>query len=182
MPKRAGTSTRSTKKLGLAAGLPEIGLGQEIMNVTSQENKTTPVDGQPPGFPDTEPLELLDRSDVALDETLDRAPSPTADKRLIRQEKKLVDRCVRGDVGAWEELYQKHPPPLLRSIAVLLGPKGTDRNLVDELAAQVWYSLVDQDGQLLGRFCPKRGARLNTFIRAVAKDVTSRYFRAEQRR
>lgn len=109
-------------------------------------------------------------------------PSKEVNQKQIKQEKKLVDRCVRGEVAAWEELYETHHPSLLRSISGLLGTKGSDHDLVDELAAQVWYSLVDGDGKLLGRFCPKRGARLNTFIRAVARDVTSRYFRTEQRR
>lgn len=112
---------------------------------------------------------------------LDFAPLAD-DKKLIKKEGKLVDRCVRGEVLAWEELYEQHHPALMRSVSILLGSRGADRNLVDELAAQVWYCLVDEDGALLGRFSPKRGARLNTFIRAVAKDVTSRYFRTEQRR
>lgn len=126
--------------------------------------------------------QVVESAEAWFNEDAGEERLPETAKKNIRREKKLVDRCVRGEVAAWEELYEEHHPPLLRSLAVLLGNRGSDRNLVDELAAQVWYSLVENDGELLGKFCPKRGARLNTFIRAVAKDVTSRYFRTEQRR
>ncbi len=125
---------------------------------------------------------LVEQAELWLAEDETEQVSSDAGKKAIKREKKLVDRCVRGEVAAWEELYQQHHPALLRSLCVLLGTKGSDRNLVDELAAQVWYSLVDEDGELLGRFCPTHGARLNTFIRTVAKDVAYRYFRTEQRR
>jgi len=109
-------------------------------------------------------------------------PAKLSEKERVRLERQLVERCLKGEVAAWEELYEKHHTPLLRCLAILLGPRGGDRNLVDELAAQVWYALVDDDGKLLGKFSPKRGTRLNTFIRAVAKDTTTRHFRAERRR
>ena len=149
------------------------------MKIASGENVCIPVQGRDKATPDAKVVRRKrDRPATPLP---DFAPLED-DKKLIKKEKKLVDRCVRGEVSAWEELYEQHHPALMRSVAILLGSRGADRNLVDELAAQVWYCLVDEDGALLGRFSPKRGARLNTFIRAVAKDVTSRYFRTEQRR
>ncbi len=149
------------------------------MKIASGENACVPVQGRDSVAPDAKVVRRKrDRSAATLPD-LARLED---DKKLIKKEKKLVDRCVRGEILAWEELYEQHHPALMRSVAILLGSRGADRNLVDELAAQVWYCLVDEDGALLGRFCPKRGARLNTFIRAVAKDVTSRYFRTEQRR
>ncbi|MGA2030687.1 MAG: hypothetical protein ABSG68_00385 [Thermoguttaceae bacterium] len=57
-----------------------------------------------------------------------------------------------------------------------------DPNLVDEIAARVWYALVANDGELLARYSPQRGARLITFMRALAKDEICRHFRAEIRR
>ncbi len=55
-------------------------------------------------------------------------------------------------------------------------------SLVDEIAARVWYALVDNDGELLLRYDPDRGARLITFMRALAKDMLRRHFRSERRR
>ncbi len=152
------------------------------MRNATDEEVLLPVDGEILDSSGLDRERFVEQADAWNDGGGQEHPSPASDKQLIKREKKLVGRCARGDVAAWEELYQQHHPALLRSISVLLGTKKPDRNLVDELAAQVWYSLVDEDGELLGKFCPTHGARLNTFIRAVAKDVTYRYFRAEQRR
>jgi len=94
----------------------------------------------------------------------------------------LVARCAAGEVGAWEELYDQCHVPLLRAIRCLLGQTVPDQNLIDELAARVWYALIDKDGKLLARFDKQRGARLGTFLRHVARDVTARHFRTEIRR
>ncbi|MCX7424630.1 MAG: hypothetical protein NTW96_03225 [Planctomycetia bacterium] len=100
----------------------------------------------------------------------------------ILADAELVKRCVAGEVDAWEGLYDQCHEPLLRSIEHVLGSDHADPNLVDELAARVWYALVAEDGKLLGRFDVRREARLGTFLRCIAKDVTSRYFRSEYRR
>ncbi|HBO46263.1 MAG TPA: hypothetical protein DD670_20525, partial [Planctomycetaceae bacterium] len=71
----------------------------------------------------------------------------------------LVARCAAGEVGAWEELYDQCHVPLLRAIRCLLGQTVPDQNLIDELAARVWYALIDKDGKLLARFDKQRGAR-----------------------
>lgn len=94
----------------------------------------------------------------------------------------LVQRCVAGEVGAWEELYAQCHDPLLALIRRMLGPGKSDPNLVDEIAARVWYALVADDGQLLTRYDPEKGTRIITFMRAVAKDLMGRHFRTERRR
>ena len=99
-----------------------------------------------------------------------------------RQDQQLANRCLAGEVGAWEELYGCHHPSLLVSIRVLLGRGSADEDLVDEISAQVWYALVANDGTLLAKYESKRGASLATFLRAVAKDLVSRHFRSERRR
>ncbi len=71
---------------------------------------------------------------------------------------------------------------MLRSIEHILGSDHADPNLVDELAARVWYALVADDGKVLAKFDARRGARLGTFLRCLAKDVTIRHFRSEYRR
>jgi len=97
-------------------------------------------------------------------------------------DRELVSRCLAGDVAAWEQLYEECHDRLMVSISVMLGGEAIDSSLVDEISARVWYALVANDGEVLGRYEPERGARLITFMRALAKDETSRYFRAEARR
>lgn len=97
-----------------------------------------------------------------------------------RQDQQLVERCLTGDVAAWEELYAQCHAPLLALIRGML--RSADSNLIDEIAARVWYVLVANDGALLTRFDPTRGNRLITFMRAIARDEATRYFRTEIRR
>ena len=94
----------------------------------------------------------------------------------------LIKRCIAGEVAAWEDLYGQCHTPLLRFIECMLGTLDCDPNLVDELAARVWYALVADDGELLAQFDARRGARLSTFMQGVARDLAGRYFRAERRR
>jgi hypothetical protein len=107
---------------------------------------------------------------------------PTGSTSGTQDDAQLVKRCVAGEVVAWEEIYQLCHEPLLVSVRILLGRHANDRNLVDEIPARVWYAVVKKDGDLLSRFDPTRGARLITFLRTLAKDEISRYFRAEFRR
>ena len=113
----------------------------------------------------------------------ERAAGQTGpDPQQAKADRRLVQRCVAGDVAAWEELYAQCHPSLLTSIEVLMGAGPRDPHVVDEIAARVWYAVVANDGELLGRYDPGRGARLITFLRAIAKDEISRHFRTERRR
>jgi hypothetical protein len=94
----------------------------------------------------------------------------------------LVDRCLAGEVAAWEELYDQCHLPLCIAIKSLLGPGYRDLNLIDEIAARVWYALVRNDGELLDRFDPCQDLRLSTFLRGVARIEIMQYVRAERRR
>jgi DNA-directed RNA polymerase specialized sigma24 family protein len=94
----------------------------------------------------------------------------------------LVNRCVGGEVAAWEELYGRCHEPLCAAIRAKLRQGVADPNLVDELAARVWYAVVKNDGELLARYDPQRGGRVITFLRAIARDELSRHFRSERRR
>ena len=104
------------------------------------------------------------------------------DLRGVEKDRQLLGRCLAGEVNAWDELYYAFNPELLSSIEVLLGGGDSDLNLVDEIAARVWYALIENDARLLARYDPRRGARLITFLRAVAKTEVSRHFRREHRR
>jgi hypothetical protein len=94
----------------------------------------------------------------------------------------LVDRCLAGEVAAWEELYRQCHDPLCAAIKMLLGPGFRDPNLVDDISARVWYALVKNDGELLDRFDPCRDLRLGVFFRGLARVELMQHFRAEQRR
>jgi DNA-directed RNA polymerase specialized sigma24 family protein len=110
----------------------------------------------------------------------------TEDPRLLADalaaDARLAERCIAGDVAAWDELYAGCHDRLSASIVALLGGRSDDPNFIDEIAAQVWYALVKNDGELLLRFDPARGARLITFIQTVAKDIWNRHRRSERRR
>ena len=94
----------------------------------------------------------------------------------------LIDNCLAGDVKAWERLYRRCHTPLLTTIRAFLGPAARDPNLIDEIAARVWYQLVGRGGVLLDRFDPSQDCRLSTFIAAFAKNHVRAYFRGERRR
>jgi hypothetical protein len=105
-----------------------------------------------------------------------------AEKEGPRADGLLAKRCLAGEVAAWEEFYLQCHEPLLTSIRIMLGPQSADASLVDEIAARVWYALVANDGELLSRYKPSRGARLITFMRTRAKSEMVHYIRAEVRR
>lgn len=117
------------------------------------------------------------KDDGSGDSELERA-----DPKALQADYRLAQRCVDGEVAAWEELYRRYHDRLLGSILALLASRSEDMNLVDEIAARVWYALVDNDGELLSRYDPARGACLITFMRALAKDLVRRHFRSERRR
>jgi hypothetical protein len=64
-----------------------------------------------------------------------------------------------------------------------LGPhRSRNFELADEIAARVWFAVVDNDAALLDRFDPGYRCRLTTYLAAIARDVMSRHFRSEVRR
>jgi DNA-directed RNA polymerase specialized sigma24 family protein len=105
------------------------------------------------------------------------------DKRsLVHEDRELVERCIAGEVAAWETLYHRHHDGLLTAIRATLGRRFADPNLVDEIAARVWYALVVRDAELLSRFAEDRGCRLSTYLAAIAKRQAASLLRRERRR
>lgn len=94
----------------------------------------------------------------------------------------LIDRCRAGEVAAWEMLYRQCHGPLLLAIKIFLGRYSAGEDLAEEIAARVWFNLVDDNGALLDRFDSRRGCRLTTFLAALAKRDVLRYLRGERRR
>jgi hypothetical protein len=100
----------------------------------------------------------------------------------VAADRKLIERCLAGDVGAWSVLYQQTHDSLLATIRNFLGRAAQDRNLVEEIAARVWYALVKNDFELLAKFDVRRGCRLSTILSVLAKSETRMLFRSERRR
>jgi len=123
-----------------------------------------------------------DSLDLAELEARAESLEEDASEEGIRADAALAKRCIAGEVAAWEEYYAQCHDALLSSIKIMLGTQQADPNLVDEIAARVWYALVADDGALLVKYSPKRGARLITFMRLLAKDEIIRHVRAERRR
>ena len=107
---------------------------------------------------------------------------PEALSRVIVRDRVLVDRCLAGEVAAWEELYQRHHHGLLTAIQGMFGSRPPDANLTEEIAARVWYAVVANNAQLLDRFDVSRGCRLATYLAMIAKSEASSLFRSERRR
>jgi hypothetical protein len=118
------------------------------------------------------------------------APEPAAGelsggddaRALLEADYRLARQCVAGHVQAWQTLHQQCHDSLVKSVRMMLRTRTSDENLVEEITARVWYALVANDGELLLRYDPTRGARLVTFLRAIARDIMCRHFRSERRR
>jgi hypothetical protein len=126
---------------------------------------------------------LNDHVDQPCGDTID-GPQPVAasDVAGAQADRNLVERCLAGEVRAWEELYHQYHAPLCVAVKSLMGLGYCDPNLIDEIAARVWYALVRNDGQLLDRFDPSLDLRLGAFLRGLARVEIMQHFRSERRR
>lgn len=104
------------------------------------------------------------------------------DYRDVQSDSQLVQRCLAGDAAAWEQLYRQCQRTLLFSIRLLLGPGGADEDLVEEIAAEVWASLLHEDGQRLRGFDPDRNTRLVTYLCHLARRHVQQRRRSDSRR
>jgi DNA-directed RNA polymerase specialized sigma24 family protein len=111
-----------------------------------------------------------------------RVSTPDKISLPVAQDRLLVERCLAGEIGAWSQIYRQFHESLLASIRSFLGRGGQDANLVEEIAARVWYALVKNDFELLGKFDVARGCRLSTFLSVLAKNETRVLLRSERRR
>ncbi len=98
------------------------------------------------------------------------------------EEQSLVDRCRNGDEAAWAEMHKRCHECLIKQIRYSLGTFGRDSNLVEEIAARVWFGLVADDGHLLARFQPDKGNGLEKYLAAIARYEVLRHQRSEFRR
>ena len=103
-------------------------------------------------------------------------------REICQQDRNLVDRCLSGTPGAWDELYHKYHALLMTVANRFMGASSYDDNLAEEMATRVWYQLVSSKGQLLGRYDPNRGFRLSQYLAAFTRNQVMRHARSERRR
>jgi DNA-directed RNA polymerase specialized sigma24 family protein len=95
-----------------------------------------------------------------------------------RAERRLVERCRARCERAWERLIRGYGPGLLRFIASRLGPRWRGGSLAEDIAQEVWDSLVDPDMRRLEAFDPDRAeGGLAAYLNALAVQVIQRHFR-----
>ena len=100
----------------------------------------------------------------------------------VLADRQLVDECLSGEQSAWERLYRRCHPALILAVRKHLGPRADDQELVDEIAAQVWFLVIQNDGQVLNRFSTKRDCRLASYLGGLARNQVRNHTRGEQRR
>jgi hypothetical protein len=82
----------------------------------------------------------------------------------------LLERCQHNDFAAWAELILIFDPYVTFQVQHMLGRRGCDKNLVEEIAADVWVNLwLNRDAQFAG-FDSKRW-RLRAFLSLRVKDA-----------
>ena len=100
----------------------------------------------------------------------------------IEQEQALIEQCLGGNRAAWNQFFTRYHPVLLQAVQSALAGRGSDRELIEEIAARVWYSLTNDDGRTLARFDARRRRRLASYLFAIARNAVYHYFRDERRR
>jgi hypothetical protein len=108
--------------------------------------------------------------------------SSLREPQLVWEDRRLIDRCLQGEAMAWCRLYSEFHGPLVASIKAHWRSSRPDASLVEEIAARVWYLLVQNNFELLDRFDVQRGCRLTTFLSMLAKTQSRILFRSERRR
>ncbi len=111
-------------------------------------------------------------------------PAAAADdgRSSVLADRQLVDDCLTRKPGAWERMYNRAHPALMMAVRKHLGSRAGDQQLVEEIAAQVWYLLIQHDGELLDRFSTDRDRRLSSYLGGLAQNQVRTYDRGEQRR
>ena len=113
---------------------------------------------------------------------LQSTPNETSASLAVERDRLLVDRCLAAEPEAWTELYERFHRGLMASIQLMFGPRQLDADVVEEIAARVWYAIVANRGALLSRFDPDRNCRLSTYLAAIARSEARGLFRSERRR
>jgi RNA polymerase sigma factor (sigma-70 family) len=127
----------------------------------------------------------LGKQDPEIPKEEKREPQSVTQETLDhghQEQQNLVDRCRDGDEFAWEQMHAQCQAYVLRQIRYMLRDRARDADLVEEIAARVWFGLVSHDGYLLNRFEPKNGSGLKNYLAAIARFEVLRHLRGEFRR
>ncbi len=130
--------------------LPKVTL-DEIESLITEDNKVdiyTQIDQ------DVKKLRKVENSKSAnITATFTEQSSHPMCMQVGERQVALLDRCLAGEVAAWEDLYAKCKEPLCTVIRGILphGYPNSGGEVVDEIASRVWYALVKNDGEILGK-------------------------------
>jgi DNA-directed RNA polymerase specialized sigma24 family protein len=94
----------------------------------------------------------------------------------------LVVRCLRNDRDAWALLFESCQPRIIARLCNLLGRYESSVEVAHEIAAQVWLSILADDGRALRHFNAGAGTRLATYLNGIAVKQGLSYLRRSRRR
>jgi hypothetical protein len=119
--------------------------------------------------------------------SIDGTPEEKADGRARpgganHADREIVDRCLAGDERAWELLYRRWHPRLVKAIEFMLGAEAHDGHLIEEISARVWYAVLRNDKRLLASYNPERDSGFDAFLMGLARIEMMRHNREERRR
>src|SRR5262245_47642281 len=101
--------------------------------------------------------------------------SETVPHAMSRSWPLLLEPCLEGNNTAWSSLFDELQPILIRMVKQVLGTNSQDQDLVDEIAARVWFTLVDRRFHYLRAFDPQLGVQLTTYLSGIAKTEWLQY-------
>ncbi|MBI3990532.1 MAG: sigma-70 family RNA polymerase sigma factor [Candidatus Omnitrophica bacterium] len=91
----------------------------------------------------------------------------------------FVQRCVKGDKQAWDELVEKYSSLIYNYIHSVLKIKGHNfpQDNINDLFQEIFLCLAKDNFKKLGTFQAKNGASLASWLRQVTVNFTIDYVR-----
>ncbi|GAB5401959.1 MAG: sigma-70 family RNA polymerase sigma factor [Aureliella sp.] len=93
---------------------------------------------------------------------------------LSDNDQKLIERCLAGDAGSWEEFVHRFLPLITHVVnsCIAIRTSQPQQQLRDDIVAEVMLAIVDKDYRVLRRF---RGqSTLTTYLVVVARRIAIR--------
>jgi DNA-directed RNA polymerase specialized sigma24 family protein len=101
-------------------------------------------------------------------------------QQAINEDAELARQCAAGEEAAWQALYHTYHRRLLATIARQFGPRRRDTAQVEEVAGEVWFSLLRNNFQRLRAYDPRR-ASLAAYLVARARQQAHLFLRRQVR-
>ena len=92
---------------------------------------------------------------------------------------KLVGQMRAHDPAAWHQFWDHYWGMVLQTVGMLLGAKGNNQLLVEELASNVMVALSANNCRRLAAYDPARGS-LATFLKILAHQEVCRWHRSQR--